>query len=395
LRLNIPLLFFEINLMKLFFFKFSLLLFALSLLGCKKNDVSFSSEKIATTENQIHYAKGFSIYQHKGFSIVKVSNPWPKANKEYTYILKEKDGIVPDSLQQFTTIQVPLQSIVVTSTTHIPSLEMLGVENSLIGFPNLNYISSEKVRNRIEQGKIKELGNNQSLNIETLIDLQPNIIIGYGLDNNNPSLDNLQKSGLKVLLNGDWNEPTPLGKAEWIKLFGALYNKQQEADAFFSKIVKEYLKTAEIAKMAKIKPTILAGDIFEGKWYLPSGTSWGSLLLNEAHSNYLWQETTGTGSLSLSFETVFEKAKDADFWITSGQFSSLQLMTDANPHYNQFKAFQNKKVYSFCGKKGKTGGILYYELGPNRPDIVLKDLVKILHPELLVGYKPFFFEKLN
>jgi len=205
----------------------------------------------------------------------------------------------------------------------------------------------------------------------------------------------LQKSGLKVLLNGDWNEPTPLGKAEWIKLFGALYNKQQEADAFFSKIVKEYLKTAEIAKMAKIKPTILAGDIFEGKWYLPSGTSWGSLLLNEAHSNYLWQETTGTGSLSLSFETVFEKAKDADFWITSGQFSSLQLMTDANPHYNQFKAFQNKKVYSFCGKKGKTGGILYYELGPNRPDIVLKDLVKILHPELLVGYKPFFFEKLN
>jgi iron complex transport system substrate-binding protein len=139
----------------------------------------------------------------------------------------------------------------------------------------------------------------------------------------------------------------------------------------------------------------LAGDIFEGKWYLPSGTSWGSLLLKEAHSHYLWQETTGTGSLSLSFETVFEKAKDADFWITSGQFSTLKSMIDANPHYNQFKAFQNKKVYSFCGKKGKTGGILYYELGPNRPDVVLKDLVKILHPELLIGYEPFFFKKLN
>ena len=101
----------------------------------------------------------------------------------------------------------------------------------------------------------------------------------------------------------------------------------------------------------------------------------GSLLLKEAHSHYLWQETTGTGSLSLSFETVFEKAKDADFWITSGQFSTLKSMIDANPHYNQFKAFQNKKVYSFSGKKGKTGGILYYELGPNRPDIVLKDLI--------------------
>lgn len=381
--------------MKPFFFKFSLLLFALSILGCKKNSENVSSEKIATTENLIHYAKGFSIKNYKGFSIVKVTNPWPKANKEYTYILKEKNGIVPDSLRQFTTIQVPLQSIVVTSTTHIPSLEMLSVENSLLGFPNLNYISSEKVRSRIEQGKIKELGNNQSLNTEILIDLQPELIIGYGLDNSNPTLDNLQKSGLKVLLNGDWNEPTPLGKAEWIKLFGALYDKQKEAATIFSKIVNEYTKTVAIAKMATTAPTILAGDIFEGKWYLPSGTSWGSLLLKEAHSHYLWQETTGTGSLSLSFETVFEKAKDADFWITSGQFSTLKSMIDANPHYNQFKAFQNKKVYSFCGKKGKTGGILYYELGPNRPDVVLKDLVKILHPELLIGYEPFFFKKLN
>ena len=381
--------------MKRYFITFSLLLFVFSFFGCKKNNENLSSGKRVTTKNVIHYAKGFSIHKYQGYSVVKVYNPWPKANKEYTYILKEKNGSIPDSLKQFTIIQVPLQSIVVTSTTHIPSLEMLGVENSLIGFPNLNYISSEKVRNRIGQGKIKELGNNQSLNTEILIDLQPDIIVGYGLDNNNPTLDNLEKSGLKVVLNGDWNEPTPLGKAEWIKLFGALYDKQQEADAIFSKIEKEYLKTVEIAKVATSKPTILTGDIFEGKWYLPSGTSWGSLLLKEAQSNYLWKETTGTGSLSLSFETVFEKAKEADFWITSGQFSTLQSMVDANPHYNQFKAFQNKKVYSFSGKKGKTGGILYYELGPNRPDIVLKDLVKILHPELLIGYEPFFFKNLN
>ena len=74
---------------------------------------------------------------------------------------------------------------------------------------------------------------------------------------------------------------------------------------------------------------------------------------------------------------------------------SLKEMMDKNPHYAQFAAFKNKNVYSFSGKKGKTGGILYYELAPNRPDIVLKDLVKILHPELLIGYKPFFFEKLK
>ena len=348
-----------------------------------------------SSENTVKYAKGFSIENYDGYTIITVKNPWPKASKTYQYILKEKDEIIPDSLNSLMKINIPVKNIVVTSTTHIPSLEMLNEEKSLIGFPNLSYISSDKVRALIDAKKIKELGGNQSLNTEVLIDLQPEVIIGYGLDNNNPTLDNLQKSGLKVMLNGDWNEETPLGKAEWIKFFGALYGKQKEANEIFDKIEKDYLQTIEIAKIATSNPTILAGDMFEDKWYLPKGTSWGSQLLAQAKGDYLWKETTGTGSLSLSFETVLEKAKDADFWITSGQFSSLKQMTDANPHYKQFKAFQNKNVYSFAGKKGKTGGVLYYELAPNRPDLVLKDLVKILHPELLVGYEPFFFEKLK
>jgi iron complex transport system substrate-binding protein len=375
------------------FFKFVLsLLLVFTFIQCKKET---NTKVIPNPVNEVKYAKGFSILNHNGYSIVKVSNPWPKADKTYTYILKEKNGIVPNSLKQFLTINVPIKNIVVTSTTHIPSLEMLGVEKTLVGFPNLNYISSEKVRALINAKKVKELGSNQSLNTEVLIDLQPEVIIGYGLDNSNPTLDNLEKNGLKVLLNGDWNEQTPLGKAEWIKFFGALYGKQDKANEIFSKIEKDYLKTLEIAKRATTNPTILAGDMFEDKWYLPQGTSWGCQLLKEAKGNYLWSETNGTGSLSLSFETVLEKAKDADLWITSGQFGSLKEMTEANPHYNQFKSFQNKNVYSFSGRKGKTGGVLYYELAPNRPDIVLKDIVKILHPELLVGYKPFFFEKLK
>lgn len=372
-------------------FLFFLFLAAVSI-QCKKQD---ETAKPVFSKNEIRHAKGFSIQNFEGYSIVKVTNPWPKSGKTYTYILKENGTTLPENLRQFTTINVPIKNIVVTSTTHIPSLEMLDAENTLVGFPNLDYISSEKVRALIEANKIKELGSNQTLNTEVLIDLQPDVVIGYGIDNNNPTLDNLQKSGLKVMLNGDWNEETPLGKAEWIKFFGALYGKQKQATELFDKIEADYLKTIEIAKRATTKPTILIGDLFEDKWYLPKGTSWGCLLLKEAQSDYLWKETKGTGSLSLSFETVFEKAKDADFWITSGQFSSLKAMTDANPHYDRFKAFQNKKVYSFTRKKGKTGGVLYYELAPNRPDIVLKDIVKILHPELLVGYEPFFFENLQ
>lgn len=372
--------------------------FALSLLlifffsGCKRNDAHLSYSK-NPAENQIHYAKGLAIYKYGGYSVVKVTNPWPKANKDYTYILKEKNGVVPDSLKRFQTINVPVQKVIVTSTTHIPSLEMLGVENTLAGFPNLGYISSEKVRKRIAEGKVRELGSNQTLNTEVVIDIQPDVIIGYGIDNNNPTLDNLEKSGLKIMLNGDWNEESPLGKAEWIKFFGAIYGISDKADAIFYNIEKDYKNTLALAKKTPTRPTVLIGGMFENRWNLPRGNSWGALFIKDAGGHYLWEETRGTASISLPFESVLEKAKDVDVWIGPGQFSSLKEMTDSNPHYAEFAAFKNQNVFSF--KKGPTGGIIYYELAPNRPDLVLKDVLKILHPELLPEYELFFFEKLK
>ncbi len=380
--------------MKWVYIKLIGLLFLLSYTGCKENS-QVKSQNNTTTINTIRYAKGFSIHHYEGFSVVKVSNPWPKANKAYTYILKEKNGKIPDSLKQFTTIQVPIKSIIVTSTTHIPSLEMLGVANTLAGFPNTDYVSSEKVRKLIDAKKVREIGANQSLNTEVIIDIAPDVIMGYGIDNNNPTLDNLQKSGLKILLNGDWNEQTPLGKAEWIQLFGALYGLENKANTIFLNIEKEYKTTLALAKKATTKPTVLAGAMFENQWFLPQGNSWAAYFINDASGDYLWKETEGSGSLSLPFELVLEKAQKASLWIGPGQFTSLKEMIDKNPHYDQFDAYKNKNIYSFSTKKGKTGGVIYYELAPNRPDLVLKDILKILHPELLPQHELFFFEKLK
>lgn len=380
--------------MKSVLIKIPLLFLLLFVSGCQQK-TAIPNAALPNGINQIYYAKGFSIFKYDGFSIVKIINPWPNATKTYTYILKEKNGVIPDSLQQNPIIPIPIKKIVVTSTTHIPSLEMLGVENTLIGFPNLDYISSEKVRQRIEAGKIKELGSNQNLNTEVLIDSAPDVIIGFGIDNNNPTLDNLQKSGLKVVLNGDWNEQTPLGKAEWIKLFGALYGLDSKANTLFNTIASDYKNTQKLAAKTTTKPTVMAGAIYENQWYLPEGNSWGCYFLKEAHAQYLWADSKGTGSLSLSFETVLEKAQYADIWIGPGQFVSLKEMLEANPHYEQFKAFQNKKVYSYSTRKGKKGGIIFYELAPNRPDLVLKDILKIMHPELLPDYQLYFFDPLQ
>ena len=369
----------------------SVLLF---LLGCKqineKNSAPFSA-----SANSVKYAKGLEIYKYDGYSVMKITKPWPEATTGFTYILKEKNGIIPDSLKQFTVISVPIQSIVVTSTTHIPSLEMLNVENTLVGFPSTNFISSAKTRKRIDAGKVREVGNNESLNTEILIDMKPDVIVSFGINNSNPTIDNLQKSGLNVLINGDWTEQSPLGKAEWIKFFGALYGLDAKANALFTTIENNYKNALALAEKTTQKPTVLSGAMFQDQWYVPQGESWVSVFLKDAKSNYLWKDSKGFGSLSLPFETILDKAQNATFWIAPGDFSSLKQMSDSNPHYAEFSSFKNKKVYSYAINKGAKGGIVYFELASARPDLVLKDLIKIFHPELLPNYKPFFFQKLE
>lgn len=360
---------------------------------CK--EVPKNENAIASSKNEIQYAKGLEIYKHQGFSILKITNPWPEAKQSFTYILQEKNGIIPDSMKQFTVIPIPLKSIVVTSTTHIPALELLGVENTLVGFPNTDYISSEKTRKRIDDGKVREVGVNENLNTEVLIDMKPDVIVSFGLNDSNPTLHNLQKSGLKVMLNGDWTEQSPLGKAEWIKFFGALYGLDTKANTIFSEIEKEYNSTLDLAKKATDKPTVLSGAMYQEQWYVPQGESWAALFLKDAKSQYLWADTKGNGSLPVPFEVILEKAQNADFWIAPGDFSTLKQMSDNNPHYNQFASFKNKKVYSYAVNKGAKGGILYFEWSPTRPDWVLKDLIKIFHPELLPNHKLYFFQKLD
>ena len=374
--------------------KFSFLVLLLLLIGCKKSE-QLSNKISDVSGNTIAYAKSLAISKYDGYSVVKVSNPWPESSKNFTYILKEKNGVIPDSLQKYNVIQIPLQSIVVTSTTNIPFLEMLRVEKLLVGFPNTDYISSKKTRKLIDAGAVKNIGQNEKLNMEQLIDLAPDLIVAYGVDNNNPMIDNLQKSGLNVLFQADWMEQTPLGKAEWIKLYGALFGKEKEAKILFETIVKNYNDALVLVATQKSTVTVLYGSMYQDQWYVAKGNSWVAQFMKDAKSNYLWADVEGTGSLSLSFEKILDKAKTANYWIATGSFKNSTEFKNSNPHYSQFDALKNNNVYTFESKLGSTGGTIYYELAPSRPDLVLKDYVKIFHPDLLPNYTFTFAQKLN
>ena len=374
--------------------KILFLLLVLNFTACKKNEKT-TTVSTATEKNEIEYSTNLSIHKYDDYSIVKVLNPWPDANKDFVYILKEKNAAVPDSLQKSTQITVPLRAIVVTSTTNIPFLEMLGVEKSLAGFPHTDYISSEKTRKLIDAGIVKNVGQNERLNMEKLIDLAPEAIVTFGIDNNNPMIANLEKNGLKVLIQADWMEQSPLGKAEWIKLYAALFGKEKEGKILFDNIVKSYHSALQLVAGQKAEKTVLYGSMYQNQWYVAKGNSWVAQFMKDAKSNYLWAATEGSGSLGLSFENILDKAKNADIWIATGSFKSAEELRNSNPHYQQFDAFKTKNVYTFESKLGATGGTIYYELAPSRPDLVLKDYIKIFHPDLLPEYHFTFVQKLN
>ena len=374
------------------------LIFIFILLGftaCKDSKEAEPAELQKGEEVKIENAEGFIITRFQNYSILKVNTPWPEAENAFTYLLYKENANIPEDLEYDQKLEIPVKSIVVTSTTHIPALEALNEEEKLVGFPGLNYISSEKTRKLIDSGKISELGQNENLNTEVLIDLSPDVVTGFAIDASNKSFETIQKTGIPVIYNGDWTETTPLGKAEWIKFFGALFGKEDKAKQIFDEIKKEYLAAKDLATTSEGKPTVIAGSMYNDKWYMPYGNSWQARFIEDANANYLYSDTQGDGSLSLAFESVLEKAQEAEFWVSAGQFASYEQLFNESEHYRRFKAVQDRNVYSISLSKGATGGITFYELGPQRPDIILKDLISIFHPQLLKDHEPVFYKPLK
>ncbi|WP_420553174.1 ABC transporter substrate-binding protein [Tenacibaculum aiptasiae] len=371
--------------------KYNTLLIVISFLflQCKKSENKEIS-KSETISSPIKYAKGFDIITQDGQKKLVFKRVFQNSKKQFVYTLSNSTNISKNE------IKTPIERLVVTSTTHVPMLELLSSEEKLIGFPHTKYISSEKTRKRIEEGKIVELGSEQNMNTEKLMDLHPELVIAFSLHPNNKLYENIKKTGIPVIFNGDWLEETPLGRAEWIKFFGALLNKEKEADSIFKTIEQNYLKAKEIAKNNKGKqPTVLSGSMFKNVWNVPAGESFMATYLKDANLNYLWKNTKGTGSLQLSFESILDKGKHADYWIGCGLFETKEQLVSANNHYKEFDALNNGNVYTIGSKRGKTGGFLYFELAPVRPDLVLKDFIKITNPKLLPDYNLTFFDQLK
>ena len=370
------------------------LLLCCSIVACE-NKRSDSITKQPEDQTKLSYAEGFSIQYQGRNKLVEVKYPFQGATSGYKYLLVPRGESIPVHPPDVRVITIPLKSIVCTSTTHIPLLEYLGESDKLIGFPTTDFISSKKVRERIDNGLVQELGVDKGINLERLASLKPDMVMGYTMSSDYGQFKKMEELNIPVVINAEYLEKHPLGRAEWIKFTAVFFNKEKEADSVFQAIAKSYTDVKSLTDQVAKKPTVLSGIVYGDTWFLPGGQNYASRILSDAGCSYLWQENTSNGYLELSFESVYEKAHDADLWIGVGNFSTLKEIEAADHRYAQFKPFRSRSVYTYDARKGAKGGSEFLELGYLRPDLILKDLVKIAHPDLLKDHELYFHRRLE
>ncbi len=370
-------------------------IFVISLFSCEQKGNNESENNTAGKALKLKYATGFSIDYFDGYKVVEVKKPYMNAKTSFKYVLVSDASKLPESLQNERIIQVPIKSIVCTSTTHIPLLDYLNETDKLIGFPTTDYISSEKMRSRIDSGFVKDLGVDSDINLEELIALDPDMIMAYTIGGDYGQFNKMEQLGVPAILNAEYLEEHPLGRAEWLIFMAAFFNKEAMADSVFNSIEERYNELLSLTKDIDQKPTILSGVVYGDTWYMPGGKNYASTLMNDAGGDYLWASDSTSGFLELSFEAVYDKGLNADYWIGVANFETLQAIEEADNRYADFDPFKKKKIYTYNARKGAKGGSEFLELGYLRPDLILADLIKIFYPDKLPEYELYFYKRLE
>lgn len=350
------------------------------IVSCKSD---YQKPKNISPKSLVNYADGFDIISYGSIHKLIIKKGFQGDNSKQSFIIIPKNITLPDSLKEYTIIRTPIDRIVLTTSTQVTMLQAIDEEKALIGFPNTDYISSKKVRQMIDSGSVSDIGHEQNINYEKLFSLNPDVVMGFGVDTSLPHYDKIRSLDIPVIMNSDWLEAHPLGRAEWIKVFGLLFNKLSQAEIIFNETQKHYLELKALAKKTTDKPTIICGSVFQDVWYAPSGNSSMAKMIKDANAEYIWEDLKSEGNLALSIELVIDKGKKANIWLVSGNYLSLNELKKANKIYPRLTSVQNARVYSYAHLKGDTGGFIYLEESPLHPDFVLEDLINIFHPEIL------------
>ena len=363
--------------------------FAFWMVACTPSGKQTSSKE-AFSSDSIQYAQGFTVQCFDTYTMVEVRDPWDSTRLLQRYLLVDRTKSVPGGLPKGTIVKVPVKDIVIYTSVHAAIIDQLHETDKVIGVCEPRYMDTPAIQEGIQAGRIADLGEATSPNIEKMIEIGAELVIASPFQNS--SYGPVEKIGIPIIEGADYMEAFPLGRTEWIRFYGLLFGKEEMADSIFKETEQAYLSLKNLTVNIDKRPTVLSEKKFGSSWYVPSGDSYMAHLIEDAGADYMFKDLPGAGSTPLAFETVFDKAIHADIWLVkynqSSEMTYKDLRSEYTP-YENFDAFKKKRIYT-CN----TGAVPYYEEFPIHPEYLLKDLIWIFHPELVFGYSPRYFREM-
>lgn len=370
----------------------SMMLCAAALASCGSG-LSTSSSSSDEDENiEMKYADYLNITKRTGFTDVIIRNPWDTTRILQRCLLVPRDSVMPSGLPSGTVIRTPVSNALVYSAVHTGLLCELGASGAVGGVCEAEYIKDSVLLKRLERGELMDCGFNQNPNVEKIIKLRPQLIMLSPYQNNDCN-SKVESLGIPVLQCADYMESSPLGRAEWMRLYGLLFGTKEKSERLFSRVESEYLRLRDAAAGSVSKPKVIFDTRYGQMWSVPCAGSTTGRLIEDAGGVNPFNNIKGSGSVALSPERVLAEAHDADVWMVryyqNGEKSLAQLAADA-PVNAEFNAFKRGNVYGCNTAKTDLFGETSFH-----PERVLRDMVIILHPELMEGEKLSYYSKMK
>lgn len=349
-------------------------------------------------DSTLKYAKRFSISENKYCKLIYLFGNSNITDTTAIYIILKDSTLQIQPSHKTFIFKSGCKKIASLSSIYTTMLCDLNEIEHISAIENIDYYNNKSVLYKFQKGLLQELVKSPELNVEKTIILKPDIIFSFGMGN--PSKDmneKISQAQIPYVIAVDHLEQSPLARSEWIKFFGAFVNKSILADSLFNEIEQNYLELKLLASSAKSLPSVFSEIKFGEIWYVPGGKSFAATFYNDAHANYIWKDNTQTGSLHLSFEEVYNKAKDADFWLNMALVKTKKELLSLETRYSEFKSFQTGNLYNNIKTSNANGYSDYWETGILYPNRVLRDLIVIFHPELKsrLSNELYYYKKLE
>lgn len=376
------------------------LLIAATFTGCKRNISGLQADPVVqnnvalTGGKIILHAERLTLERKNGCLKLTVVDPWQGAQDiNHSYYIVKRGSEIPEGIDSSEVIFAPVNKIICMSTTHLAMISALQEEESVVAVSGAEFIYNEE----LSEKEIPDVGYEAGLNNELVIRISPEVIMMYGIGSESAGhVNKIRELGFNVIFNADYLENDPLGKAEWIKLFGALYCKEEMADSIFNRISADYLNIIDTIKLkAGNKPKVMLGLPYKDTWFISPGNSYISKIISDAGGEYLWSDVESSFSMPFGIENVYLKAVTADFWLNTGVARSKDEISSVDPRLAELSCFKKGNLFNNDKRLNKKGGNDYWESGSLYPNIILRDIASILHPGILGNYDLHYYRKLK